>query len=487
VSATRTQVRVGLVRSELARLRAEIDDWLARRRDLDSFLQYSTQLDTLDTLLHKLLKAIEEALGGLHPTDGVREVYQTCHDVAAKLTWTRQVWRYFADKFDQRDDPALKRALAAADEAVWSCFAGVYRIIRGTRRPAAPLPFMEPLYSPNAIPRDQPYVLRNRVISAPFLQEFLAELPLPVIGLPEQCARAPWWLIYIGHEVGHHLQHDLLPAAGLVAGFRTYLRSAALTAASAASANLSTVPATLADKWGSWGEEVFADAVSVYSLGPRAVWALAELLLGDEKTMLAELDSYPSAVVRLALMAQLPAATDQGGPLALDDVNTASLTAGSPLPAQSGGGNLRVAARDHLALVPHLASAIDAYDCGGLGQFRILCKWQETYFGPGGEADKWRDRLLSGNPLSFQPGLDAPRLILGGGLAAWSMLGGLSDPTGRADAEKKLAERLIDAMVGSRQEGKRSAESAPDPADLAKRSAAFAMELVAKRSEELGL
>ena len=57
-------------------------------------------------------------------------------------------------------------------------------------------------------------MLRNRVVSAPFMQTFLAGLPIPTVGLSEGCGQAPWWLIYIGHEVGHHLQHDLAAKRG---------------------------------------------------------------------------------------------------------------------------------------------------------------------------------------------------------------------------------------------------------------------------------
>jgi hypothetical protein len=487
MNATRSQLRINLATSELERLRCEIDGWLKRRRDLDGFLQYSTQLDTLDTWLHNILQALDDALHKLNAIEGVQAVYQTCHDVEAKLTWTRQVWRYFADKFDQRDEPALKRTLAAADEAVWSCFAGVYTAVPGGTRPAAPLPFIEPLYSANAIPRDQPYVLRNRVVSAPFLQEFLAELPLPVIGLPEQCARSPWWLIYIGHETGHCLQHELLPAKGLVGAFRTHLHEAALTVASAPSATFSTAPQELSDRWGAWGEEVFADAVSVYSLGPRAAWAIAELIIGNDIAMLTDSDNYPSAVVRLALMAQLSVATEPDGPLALKDVDSVGLTTGSPLPAPVGRRDMRAVAHDHLALVRSLALAIDTFTCGGLGSLRTLCGWQEEYFTPGGEIDKWRDRLFGSAPLYLKPSLEAPRLILSGGLAAWSALGLISDLTKRADAEEKLAQKLVEAMVGSRQGGKRSAQIAPKASDLADRSANFAQKLLAKRPEELGL
>ena len=489
MGSERAVIRADATRAGLERLRNEIDEWLKCRRAADMYLQYSTQLDTLDTCLHRILQALAEVLGNMPPGNALRDIYQHCHDLDAKLTWTRQVWRYFADKFDQRDDPLLADTLAAADEVVWSCFAGAYSQVPALPRPAAPLPFIDSFYTPNAIPRDQPYVLRNRVIAAPFLQEFLAELPLPVIGLPESCQLGPWWLIFIGHEVGHHLQHDLLPAAGLVAGFRDHLRASTLAAAAGQSpALLASTPAALADRWAAWGEEVFADAVSVHAFGPRASWAMAELILGNDVAMLAERDGkYPPAVVRLALMAKLGAAPEPAGPLALADIDPTDMTTGAALLAQGGAGDLRAAAREHLLLLPGLASAINSYDCGGLGPLRILCRWKETHFSPGGAADDWRDSLLGPNPLALKPGLDAARLVLSGGLAAWDRLGRLAVSDQRAQAEARLAQRLLDAIISSRPEGTRAAKAVPAVADVDARSLTFAKNLLELPSEELGL
>lgn len=476
---TRSDVRIDLARAELVRLRNEIDDWLKYRRGEDGLQQYSTQLDALDVWLHQVIEALDGALAALPAGGTVRAAYKACRDVEKKTTWMRQVWRFYADKFDQREDPdtGIRRALKAADEAVWSCFAGAYP---AQKRPTAPLPYLDLLYSPEAIPRDKTDVLRNKVIDIPFLNEFLEQLPLPVIGLLEACARAPWWLIYIGHEVGHHLQHDLLPKKDLVTKFSDCLVAALSKAASKGVA----VSPDAAGKWAGWSEEVFADTISVYSLGPRAAWAIAELEMGDDVDMLIERKYYPPAIVRLALMAQLPVLSASDRTVALADVDPDALTKSTAL---VGGKDLRAAARDHLRLVPILAEAIDTWDGGGLGGLRAICKWQGSQFAAGGTVDQWRDRLLSSNPMALVPSLDAPRLILSGGLAAWAKISLGTDESTRTKAEEKLKERLVDAMVGCREGGKRSAQAVPPPGDLAARSAAFAQQLLALPPEELGM
>jgi hypothetical protein len=478
---TRSDVRIDLARAELTRLRNEIDDWLEGYRALE---QYSTQINALDLSLHEILKALDEALAAL-PVDGsIRVAYQACRDVERKTTWTRHVWQYYAAKFDQREarDADRRRAVQAADEAVWSCYAGAYLSLPEVERPAVPLPYLDSLYTPNAIPRDMAAVLRDRVISVPFLQAFLAELPLPVIGLPDVCSHAPWWLIYIGHEVGHHLQHDLLPSAGLVEEFRAHLRAALNEAASKGTA----VPPGAADKWGAWGQEVFADAFSAYSLGPRAAWAIAELVMGDDVTMLREHDDYPPPAVRLALMAALPMASDEDRALALADVDLDALTTGSALRG-FGGRDLRAAARDHLNLVPALAKAIHAWDCGGLGRLARLCRWREDSFSSNGKVHGWQSQLVSSGPLALTPSLDAPRLILSGGLAAWAQVSLIADEGQRVEEEERLAKRLIDAMIGSHLGGTRAGLAAAPSGGLKALSVRFAKQLLAKSPEELGM
>jgi hypothetical protein len=489
VSAQRNLVRIEQTRAELVRLRREIEDWLGYRRDQDCRKQYSTQLDTLDTFLTTILDALRAKLEGLTASLPTRTVYHECRTLDRRLVWLRHVWRFFGDRFDQRDDERFQDVLEAADEVVWSCYAGFYQNVPGAARRAVPLPFLEPLYVPNAIPRDEPWVLRDRVLSGQFFQQSLAELPLPIIGLPQTCVEAPWWLIYIGHEVGHHLQHDLLPNQQLVGSFGDWLKKAAeakLLEDEAAGASLPPHEAKIAKKWKAWGQEVFADAFSVYSLGIWAVWAMAELVTGDDTAMLTEEDDYPAPVVRLALMAGLAPKLKQDEQTGLGTLVPGDLVGGPPLPDRKGR-DLRQAARLHLDLVPGIVQAIHEFDFKRLGRFESLCGWYGPHFAPGGTIDQWRGQLLEPDLLYPVPSLDAPRLLISAGLAAWAEITALTKDQERADAQAKLVATLPKTIVGSREEGTRSAEEAPDTQDVEARSEAFAQIFMETSVEELGL
>jgi hypothetical protein len=173
--------------------------------------------------------------------------------------------------------------------------------------------------------------------------------------------------------------------------------------------------------------------------------------------------------------------------LALADVDLTALTTAATAVSGSVGKNLRAVAKDHLKLLPVLAQEIDKWDLGGLGRLCDVCHWQAAQFAAGGLVDQWRQDLLSSNPMALEASLDAPRLILSGGLAAWAQISLIADKDQRTEAEEKLADRLVEAMVGCREEGKRAAEEAPPPGQLAALSADFAQHLLALQPEELGL
>src|SRR5262249_37933494 len=153
-----------------------------------------------------------------------------------------------------------------------------------------PLPYLASTYSPLAVPRDTPPIELRAALLDPAslvsLQAFLPRLPVPVVALPSVCARYPWWLAFLGHEVGHHVLHDLRPGGALVRPFKHRLRDAAQDAPEP------KCDEAAAKRWKRWGEEIFADLFSVFALGPWAVWALVEMLRGEEASLLAESDPH---------------------------------------------------------------------------------------------------------------------------------------------------------------------------------------------------
>lgn len=126
-----------------------------------------------------------------------------------------------------RRSAKFRSALAAADEVVWSCYhspclAAAARSDK-VRHGAAPLAFIDPQYSPAAVEADKPPPANLELTVNVASLEDVKKLPIPLLRLPTWCVNAPWWLIYVAHETGHHLQHDL----GLIGHFRRGMEAAA--------------------------------------------------------------------------------------------------------------------------------------------------------------------------------------------------------------------------------------------------------------------
>src|SRR5262249_15000662 len=152
--------------------------------------------------------------------------------------------------------------LKAADEVVWSCYHEVLFRAQQRRKSfthgPAPLPFVAPEYSPAAIESDRP-LPPGLTVSVeppgwdPAIHDLLKTLPMGLLRLPPWCVRSPWWLVYIAHEVGHHVQS------------RLELEEPIRNAIGAA---VSRHEAAIVPQWQGWAKEIFADFFSVLMVGP---------------------------------------------------------------------------------------------------------------------------------------------------------------------------------------------------------------------------
>jgi hypothetical protein len=75
----------------------------------------------------------------------------------------------------------------------------------------------------------------------------------------------------------------------------------------------------------------------------------------------------------------------------------------------------------------------------------------------------WRDGLLGRMRLYAEPSLRAPRLIVSGAVAAWRELRQLDDAAHREEERLRLAERVLEILPPSREEGTRAADAASLP------------------------
>ena len=458
MNAQRNRARIGQSILEIARLQSEIETWLKKRRERDKLKQYHTQLKLIESVLVCASARLKNEIQGIQPEQSRGSVYAQCRKNDSRLVWLRRVWLYYRTKFDQRDDPVLGPILAAADEVVWSCYSEIFRnasfIDSSTEQGPAPLPYIEPLFSPQAIPRDDPPDNLESNIDAEFLKSFLARLPIPIVSLPSYCIQAPWWLIYLGHETGHHVQYDLMPEWKLVLSFGELLKKSICSELPQPQGDETT-----ANRWFKWAQEIFADTFSVCVMGPWAVWAINELETLDEKTMLRSKSNYPAPLVRLALLAQLIDDLGLDGNAMLEDLNPAEKIVGAPV--MELNRNLRQIAADDFRFVPKIAKAILTWPLGGLGRFSELIGWQDDDFKPFGTVFNWRESLLGRAPLIPEQSLRAPRLIASGAVAAWAEIVGIADEIQLTEQRCKLAEILPSIITGSREEGTRSASALP--------------------------
>ena len=362
--AHRNLVRIEETQDQLRRLRDSFHDWLDRRVKADTRSQYATQLDTLRRTLDPLL---EQVAGDVAAAAGERTAgaaYARCRVNERRIAFLERYWSYFATKWDQRDGPRAD-TLRAADEVVWSCFSDAFRA-HGAEPAAAPLPYLEPFFTARAITRtDPPPDLRAR---DRLLRDAVHALPLPVIGLPVACAERPWWLVFIAHETGHHIEQDLagpaLPAA--IAGL---LEGAA------------------GPVWRGWHEELFADAYSVLLAGTAAAWATAELIETTPALMLASDDPrYPPPAVRAAVMAAVLAAAGLAPAAGVPPFEPPAPAADEPAHAQAAA---------QLAAAGPVAAALVATPLPGGLTLPAVCGFDRARFAAGGQVEWWRDAWLA--------------------------------------------------------------------------------------------
>ena len=291
----------------------------------------------------------------------------------------------------------------------------------------APLPFIEPLYSPEAFPIELvPGDLKDSLVGKDFLRTYLNKLPLPVVRLPPTCVLAPWTLVLIGHETGHHIQHDL----ALVSWFREQVERIIREHGGTASD---------ATRWKSWSQEIFADIFSVLVMGPWAVMAMAELELNTVAVMLTSRSLYPAPAVRLQLLAETATrlGVDGRAPLQFYGLDLTTLLA-----------NSSEARRDAAFLAPIISLALEPLP---LPNFPLnlaqLLAFRKEEFAEHGAVQQWSAALLAQDEGRSEKTLRAPRLLAGATLQAWSELAILPGEQNRTQLREKLAKRAVDAIL----------------------------------------
>ncbi len=427
------QIRIEQTQLELDRLTESFKTWFRRRHaedrnEADEYIgQYKTQLEAIEKVLQDAVIALHGRLVALNPQREPGEIYDQCRDTDEAIIWVRRVWEYFQEKFDQRDDAQrLGPLLKAADEVVWSCYNRVFvqaKLLEpGLKKSPAPLAYIEPQYSPAALQSSKPLPPDLRLSpEVNFLNDFIKTLPVPVLRLPPWCVDAPWWLIYVGHEVGHHVQHDLK----LVGYFREGMEE---------TARAERLSAEEVHSWGRWSEEIFADVFSVMTLGSWAVWAVAEVERSPAPQMVERKTFYPSPIIRLALMAEIARSSGMDVTTALRGIDARALI------------NSDAAAQRDLRVVPEAVKFALGDMCDGLGKLAALC-------GLGGDAEKiaqsvvaknlkitnWSRHLRGQEQIAPERKLTTAGEIASASVASWFEVASITDAGARAQAREALS------------------------------------------------
>jgi hypothetical protein len=293
----------------------------------------------------------------------------------------------------------------------------------------------------------------KRDVNGAVLAEFLETLPVPVVRLPPSCTHAPWWLIHVGHEVGHHLQYDLADSQGLVRGFQDLVRATVVEGGA---------DEDEADRWAGWSREIFADISSVALMGPLAVHATVEFEITSAAELTKPRPLYPSPYVRAHFLAAI--------------AERLELPVQEPLALLNAGASGAAAAKD-----VDLAQRVATVATGALpGLGHSLAKLvdlrpQDYGSNRGGAVNVWFARMRDTQAVNTPPQLRSARLATTGAYAAWRRITTEPDASKRAEARRALAMRSRALIAACAPEGTREAH-AGQPPQLVDRFVAALME-----------
>jgi hypothetical protein len=445
-------VRARVVESlgELQALADEIDDWYARWDGIDAVGKHWTQLEFLAALTRRLLAILAAETSQIDLAKDAATVYGECRQADQRLLYVRRLWRWYADKFDQRsaqpqDDP-MTRTLCAADEVIWSCWKTALKSLGAPPEFNVPVPlaYLSPQFAASTM-RHVPLPTGPRPRIDQIFDDHIRQLPLPVIALPLMCQRRPWWLVVAAHEVGHQIQFAFPELAG-----RT--------------------EKALDEPWCRWQQEMFADACAVLLAGPAFIWAITELETRPAPALDRIKESrYPPPLVRLEVIRAI-------AERAFPEREVARFS--SSLPGDDTG------LKALLDRVPAVADALLNLTTGG-GQLRGLATATARAYEEGDITD-WQRQLLGRDEPVPERSLGAARFCAAASVAAWQSLASedVSAPTFAARTAD-LAGQVLGVLPKCAERGTRGGLSerytVAEAENLAERFAAdlFATDLIA--------
>lgn len=418
---------------EMKKLKANLIAWLdgqdaADRDEAGNYLGYQkSQITAIRQVFGGAADALEARIAAMDVSDTLKpgDVYKTCRDFDQAVVWLYRIFTFYREKFDQRE--RVGPLLRAADEIVWSCYREVYKQLpkpspgaEGIIQKPPPLPYIAPDYSPavwDAAREGASGLSAGMVVKG--LDEFVNNMPVPLLRLPPWCVDASWWLIFIGHEIGHVIQSNL----GLVKAFREM-------AMLAAEAN--GFKDEYLKRWGAWSEEIFADVFSLMLVGRSAGDALVEMEWTGDTEMVARREKYPPRAARLWLVDAVLRDMDLGGLKAEGELRLVEL----------GAANQEI--KRVVDTMQVVQAQIRGSWSGALGPMPVWCNRDEIRQASiSGLIGQWA-KALPKAAVSPNRELRLPRILIAGGFQAWEAVSAAEpDPQKREAALDMLNKNIV--------------------------------------------
>jgi hypothetical protein len=381
----------------------EVSAWCQARRDKDPHGQHRTQLASLESTLCMATARLADLAGAEQPRT-LLEAYDFYQHIDRQTTLVRRLWRWFADKYDQRDDPSWTDVLKAADEVIWAVHAEAHRAAGSDPLPPAPLPYVAEAEAPEAIPRDEPGGDLRPDHFDDVLRSALARLPIPVVGLPPPGPAGPGALVLLGHEVGHHLLYDLAPGRRVLSDLGEAVQQSAV----------GREPA----RWRAWSQEIFADLVGLMALGPALITSLLRYELGTEDTLFDRgRGRYPAPAVRLALLAEMSSRLGLPEDRTLREIDLRAWVVARDDELEPR----RSAVRDDMAQVPGIVTTLLDFRPGGSASLTQLLGFDGQVHATGGSIATKTEQLLRGQVFA-DFGLEEVRELTAAAALAWQTM-----------------------------------------------------------------
>lgn len=444
-------------RQELVRLRETLKKWLAdsEAKDVDKEgkrrYQYDSQLRAIHDSVSAAAQVIKSDLDSFNlDALSLGSVYAKCAQYDQLVLWLWRVFRFFRDKFDQRDDCDMGQTLRAADDVLWSCYKPFFQRPKtaGLLGPP-PLPYIESEYSPLAIRKEQkPLSLYlDKEIKFEPLQKLLEDMPVDLMRLPTSTVSAAWTLALVAHEAGHFI----MPAVGQ--GYAKQFGESLARAVAAAGGGGDDEA-----NWHAWAPEVFADWYSVLMIGPWAPWVMAQFELKDAKAMAVTRKYYPPPVVRLKLLSDLADHYVPGeAARSAARLGLAAEFAAAEQSVKDFGFVRKVCEAITSAQLPDNLGLLQDFVTFRADDFDVKEDEQKT-----GEVSKWAGALVKGWKKNDDRQLRTARLVAAGAAQAWAETMPLADAPRRREVAELLNQNAPARIRVNGEAGKRDA--APQPA-----------------------